>query len=175
MNPSLRGAYQAMCKRFNGGSEAMAAALGMSAAALQNRVYEVKGQAVSVEHGLAMQALTGTTLFAEAIAALSGGSFFAHPEIGELDKDELLAKFQQLLDAFGRLSRRHSEAIEDGEVDARERSDLERLAGDMHRCIQELLALTFKIYCKDETAGANALRSVADVAGGRVGGRESAA
>ncbi|WP_321814601.1 MULTISPECIES: YmfL family putative regulatory protein [unclassified Paraburkholderia] len=175
MNSSLRGAYQAMCKRFDGGADAMAAALGLTASALQNRIYEVKGQSVTIEHALAMQSLTGTTLFAEAIAVRSGGSFFAHPEIGELDKDELLAKFQQLLDAFGRLSRRHSEAIEDGEVDARERSDLLRLADEMHRCIQELLALTFRIYCKDEAAGAHALRSVADVAGGRAGGRESAA
>lgn len=169
MNQSLRGAYQAMCKKYNGGADAMAIALGLpSPSALQNRVYEVKGQAVSTEHALAMQALSGTTYFAEAVAELSGGSFFAHPEIAELDNEELLAKFQQLLEDFGRLGRAHREATADGVVDELERASLERIAANMHRRIQELLALTWRIYCRDESAGANALRSVADMAGGRV-------
>ncbi|MFP3799461.1 YmfL family putative regulatory protein [Paraburkholderia sp. SIMBA_027] len=164
---SLRGAYQAMCRQFNGGADAMAYALGMSAASLQNRIYEVKGQAVSTEHALAMQALSGTTLFAETVAALSGGSFFAHPAIDEVDNDELFTKFQQLLEDFGHLGRVHREATADGVVDEHERANLERIANDMHRRIQELLALTWRIYCRDERAGAKAMRSVADVAGGR--------
>lgn len=164
MGISLREAYQSMCRAMPGGAESMAQQLGMSPAALQNRIYEVKGQAVGVEHALVMQTLSQTTLFAEAIAYRSGGTFFALPDVGELDNEELFAKFQQLLEDFGRLGRRHREATEDGVVDAQERADLERIAGDMHRRIQELLGLTWKIYCKDEAAGATALRRVAEAA-----------
>jgi len=167
MGLNLREAYQGMCRAYRGGADAMAAALGMSPAALQNRIYEVKGQAVGVEHGLAMQALSNTTLFAETIAHLSGGTFFGIPQVdGELDNDELLAKFQELCEDLGRLGRRHREATADGHVDAAERADLERIAGDMHRRIQQLLALTFRIYCTDGHAGAKALHRVADLADG---------
>jgi len=161
---SLRQAYQAMCKAYNGGADAMATALGLSRTALDNRIYELKGQAVSVEHSIAMQGLSKTTFFAEAVAQLSGGSFFAHPEVVELDNEELLVKFQRLLEDFGRLGRRHREATADGVVDAIERAELESIVGDMHRGLQELLVLTWRIYCADERAGASALHRVADLA-----------
>ncbi|RQQ19706.1 hypothetical protein DF107_18040 [Burkholderia stagnalis] len=149
----LRKAYQAMCRAFPGGSDAMAAALGMSSASLQNRIYEVKGQVLHVETALAMQTLSGRRDFAEAIAKHSGGMFVRLPGMDEeCDNQELLTKFTLILDQLGALARTHAQAIEDGVVDDRERAELERIAHDAHRHIQELLQLTFRIYHAPEPA-----------------------
>ncbi|MBU9468325.1 hypothetical protein LGM75_23920 [Burkholderia multivorans] len=160
----LRKAYQAMCRALPGGAEAMAAALGMSAASLQNRIYEVKGQVLHTEHALAMQTLSGRTDFAEAIARMSGGMFVQLPGLDdECDNQELLTKFTLILDQLGVLARTHAQAIEDGVVDDTEKAELERIAHDAHRHIQELLQLTFRIYRAsepgDEPPAARALRT----------------
>ncbi|WP_124485586.1 MULTISPECIES: YmfL family putative regulatory protein [unclassified Burkholderia] len=160
----LRKAYQAMCRALPGGAEAMAAALGMSAASLQNRIYEVKGQVLHTEHALAMQTLSGRTDFAEAIARMTGGMFVQLPSLeDECDNQELLTKFTLILDQLGVLARTHAKAIEDGVVDDQEKAELERIAHDAHRHIQELLQLTFRIYRESESAGdapaARALRT----------------
>jgi hypothetical protein len=147
----LRKAYQAMIRAFNGGAPAMAGALGMSEASLQNRIYEVKGQTIQTETALAMQRLSGTTFFAEAIAEFSGGMFMELPEVDEhCDNEELLTKFTQILGDLGELARTHSAAIKDGSVSATERTNLEHIAQHAHRHIQELLTLTFRIYCRPE-------------------------
>ncbi|WP_230939806.1 YmfL family putative regulatory protein [Burkholderia territorii] len=164
MGMNLRQAYQAMCRAFPGGVEAMAAALGMSSSSLQNRMYEVKGQVLHVEHALAMQTLTGRTDFAEAIARTTGGVFVQLPGMeDECDNQELLTKFTLILDQLGALARTHAQAIADGVVDDHEKAELERIAHDAHRHIQELLQLTFRIYRDSESAGetpaARALRT----------------
>jgi hypothetical protein len=144
----LRKAYQSMIRAFNGGAPAMAGALGISEASLQNRIYEVKGQAIQTEMALAMQRLSGTTFFAEAIAEQSGGMFVSLPEVDDhCDNEELLAKFTQILSDLGELAKTHTAAIADGIVNDREKHDLEQVAAAAHRHIQELLTLTFRIYC----------------------------
>ena len=51
----MRKAYLSMIRAFPGGWDAMAGALGMSRDALENRIYERKGQSVLVETALQMQ------------------------------------------------------------------------------------------------------------------------
>ncbi|RQS88050.1 hypothetical protein DF048_27390 [Burkholderia seminalis] len=153
-----------MCRAFPGGAEAMATALGMSGASLQNRIYEVKGQVLHTEHALAMQTLTGRTDFAEAVARVTGGMFVQLPGLDEqCDNQELLTKFTLILDQLGVLARTHAQAIADGVVDDHEKAELERIAHDAHRHIQELLQLTFRIYRSneptDETPAARALHT----------------
>lgn len=145
---ALRNAYLAMCRAFPGGAEAMAAAIGMpSAAALNNRMYEVKGQRVHVDTALAMQAASRTTLFAEAIARESGGTFVALPHIDEeIDNDELLKKFSQIVEQSGRLARVHTDAIEDGVLDDEELALLRKVADTIHQRVEELLAVTVRVY-----------------------------
>lgn len=142
----------------------MATALGMSAASLQNRIYEVKGQVLHTEHALAMQTLSGRSDFAEAVARITGGMFVQLPGLDdECDNQELLTKFTLILDRLGVLARTHAQAISDGVVDDHEKAELERIAHDAHRHIQELLQLTFRIYRSneptDETPAARALRT----------------
>ena len=102
----------------------MAAALGMSAASLQNRIYEVKGRVLHTEHALAMQTLSGRTDFAEAIARITGGMFVQLPSLeDECDNKELLTKFTLILDQLGALARTHAQAIADGVVDDQEKAE----------------------------------------------------
>ena len=64
-----------MIKVFPRGWDAIAAALEMTRNALENRIYETKRQTMSAETALVLQKMTGSTLFAEAVASLSGGAF----------------------------------------------------------------------------------------------------
>jgi hypothetical protein len=132
----------------DGGWETAAFRLGMSLSALQNRVYGKKGSVLQIQHALGLQVISDTTLFAEAICEESGGMFMKLPEVDqECDNEELLSKFTQILGDLGELASTHREAIKDGVVNDRERHDLEHVAAAAHRHIQELLTLTFRIYC----------------------------
>jgi hypothetical protein len=74
--------------------------------------------------------------------------FVSLPEVDDnCDNEELLAKFTQILSDLGELAKTHTAAIADGIVNDREKHDLEQVAAAAHRHIQELLTLTFRIYC----------------------------
>lgn len=145
----LRKAYLSMIKGFSGGLELMASGLGMSASSLTNRIYEKKGQSVSVADSLAMQVLTGTTFFAEAIAELSGGSFVKLPEF-EDGNEELSKKFNELYIELGQLSAAYSAAIADGEIDGKEKEQISEIRNHMLRTLQCLTALMFRVYGKEK-------------------------
>jgi len=137
-----------MIKAFPGGWDAMAAALGMTRLALENRVYERKGQSLLTETDLQMQALSDTELFAIAIARLSGGTYVKLPRLAGAGRDELLEKFNELYAELGDLSKTFKEAVDDNEIDPGERLDIETIADAMHRKLEELLAVMFQVYCK---------------------------
>ena len=146
----LRTAAQKMIKAMPGGWDAMAAALGYSKAGLENRVYERQGQALLVETMMQMQAFTQTTHFAQAVASLSGGVFLPLPAAADIDRDELLAKFNAVYAEVGKLSARFNEATADNVIDSKERADLSMIAEQIHRHIEELLRLTFQVFCRSE-------------------------
>jgi hypothetical protein len=144
----IRKSYLAMIKAFAGGWDAMTGALGMSRDALENRIYERKGQGVLVETAMQLQAFSGTTYFAEAVAAASGGAFVKLP-LELVDGNEALSmKFHRLVAELGEFSRRYAEAIADGEIDARERADLKALVDQMHKTLAEFMALTIRVHCR---------------------------
>lgn len=144
----IKKAYLAMIREYPGGWDAMAAALGMTRDALENRIYERKGQSVLTETALQMQQFSSSTHFAEAVAQVSGGVFMKLPEHGDHDRDELLAKFNELYAELGDLSIKFKVSIEDGEIDKRERADLSDVGQHIHRTVEDLLTLTFQIYCR---------------------------
>lgn len=131
----------------------MATALGMTRDALSNRVYERRGQAVRTQHSMEMQQFTGTTLFAQAIATLSGGVFVPLIEPGSVDREDLHSKFQELWSRLGELSRAYTEYTQDNHIDPREKADLQRISNEIHRTMQELMALMFQIYCQPDGRG----------------------
>lgn len=146
----IKRSYLAMIREYPGGWDAMAAALGMSRSALENRIYERKGQSVLVETALQMQQFSNSTHFAEAVAQVSGGVFMKLPS-HNYDRDELLSKFNELYAELGNLSMKFKTSIEDGEIDRRERDELTDVGQHVHRTVEELLALTFQIYCRPDS------------------------
>ena len=124
----------------------MAGALGMSRDALENRVYERKGQGVTVETALQVQAFSQTTHFAEAVATGSGGTFLKLPDDLNEGNELLLAKFQALYARLGEFSKDFTAATADDVIDRREQAILEHDAAELHKVVAELLALTLRIY-----------------------------
>ena len=147
----LLSAYQEMIKVH--GWNGTAATLGMTKSQLEARVYEVKGSGMRVDTAMLIQAYSGTTHFAQSIAAQSGGVFIQLPEGEGATGEELHGKFHELYVELGRLSATYTAAVQDGEIDRRERADLEDIAQQMHKTTQELMALMFQIFCRPSVAG----------------------
>lgn len=138
-----------MIRAGQGGWEVMAAALGMTRDALENRIYERKGQTPSVNLAEQMQKVSGTTLFAEEQARIAGGVFMKLPETNS-GNDELLNEFNLLYAELGELSGKFREAVRDNEISRTERADLEMVAQQIHKTVSELMSLMFAVYCKPE-------------------------
>ena len=143
-------AYQDMIKVH--GWTGTAATLGMTRSQLEARVYEVKGSGMRVSTAMLIQAHAGTTHFAQAVAAASGGVFMELPQAEGLSGDQLHDKFHELYSELGELSATYTQAVKDNEIDARERKDLEGIAQQMHKTMGELMALMFQIYCRQPAA-----------------------
>lgn len=120
-----------------------------SQAALENRVYERQGQSMRASLSLGLQSLSNTTRYAEAISQLSGGVFIRLPKTVNVGKDDLLEKFNALYAELGSLSAVFREAIKDDEVNAAEKADLTQIGQQIHRIVEELLGLTFVVYCRE--------------------------
>ena len=144
----MRKTYLSMIKATPGGWDVMCAALGMSRQGLENRVYERKGQTVSVNLALQMQAVSQTTLFAEAVALAGDGVFMRLPKSDAVGNDELLDKFNKLYAELGDLSGKFRDFTRDKAIDAVEQRSLTGVGQHIHRTVEELLALTFRVFCK---------------------------
>ena len=130
-----------------------AATLNLTKSQLEARVYEVKGSGMRVDTALLIQAYAGTTHFAQAIAAATGGVFVELPQAGGIRGVGLHDKFHEFYVELGRLSAAYKAATEDGEIDLRERAGLEAIGQEMHKTMQELMALMFQIYCRPAMTG----------------------
>jgi hypothetical protein len=146
----LLSAYQEMIRVH--GWNGTAATLGMTKSALEARVYEVKGSGMRVDTALLIQTYAGTKHFAQAVAHASGGVYVDLPAADDIHGEDLEAKFHELVSALGNLSKTSYEARRDGEIDSRERAELEDIAQQMHKILQELMALTFHVYCRPAVA-----------------------
>lgn len=139
-----------MIGEFPGGWDAIAAALGFtSRMALENRIYERKGQSLSTHDSLQMQEFTSTTHFAEAIAELSGGYFTKLPDLDLAHASDIPELFVGLAATFGKLAATHINSTEDGEIDDKEKAELTKIAQDLHGQVDALLKLSLHIYHKD--------------------------
>lgn len=148
---TIKGSYQMMCRAINGGWAAMAQTLSTSVTSLQNSVYCRKGQQMSVARALAMQAASGTTYFAEAVARHSGGVFVEQPPSHPFGNEDIQEKYVELLEKVGSLARRYREATADNQVNRYERRDLETLGHQICQLVTQINQLTFRIYCTQES------------------------
>lgn len=149
---NLRQAYLGMIKAFPGGWDAISGALGMSRDALENRIYERKGQDLNVQTALQMQSFSGTLHFAEAIATLSHGTFVKLPCVDHIGNEAISDKFHEIFEELGELSVEFRTATKNGEIDAGERERMNNLVDKMHKTMDELRAMSFKVYCRETKA-----------------------
>lgn len=143
---NIRQSYLAMIKNYQGGWDAMAGALGMSCDALENRIYERKGQGVRVDTALQMQAFCDSTHFAEAIAAVSGGVFVKTPPSEQLDRIDLLTKLNELHAQIGLYHKQFAEFTKNNELDDKECEKLSATTNGIHKALQESTAIMFLLY-----------------------------
>lgn len=81
MANAISQALREMAKSPNGGHATTATMMGLTKTTLENRLYEIKGQQISIEQAMLMQRMTERTDFAEAVAQESGGVFVLLPEL----------------------------------------------------------------------------------------------
>lgn len=144
----IRSAVVKMVGQVPGSWTVVAAHLGMTENALRNRVYETKNQSLSTTDKLALQELSGTTLFVEALATASGGTFVKLPEIGDIKNDSVQATFNEMYAGLGEHFKLFMKAIEDDEIDTTERKELLEHGAELHRKIEQMQALMFSVYCR---------------------------
>lgn len=144
----LRTCYQHMCKAMPGGWAAMAAAIGMSKDGLENRVYERKGQEITVHQAMQIQAMSDTTLFAEAVAADSGGVFVPLDGHDTANTEDLMALYMQLAADVGRLAQQWQAATADGEICPREAAALDGIRQEICRTATRFTGLSLHLFGK---------------------------
>ena len=144
---TLKQAYLKIIKAFPGGWDAMASALGMTRDALENRIYERRGQDLTVQTALMMQSFTNSTAFAEVIASESGGVFVAMPHVGELNKDVASAKFQELVEEVGELSKEFRHAVEAHHLSGKEQIRINDVIDRINRTTIEFHSVVKQFYC----------------------------
>lgn len=137
--------YQEMIKVH--GRAATAATLGMTAAALDARVYELKGCGMRDNLALLIQTYSGTTMFAEWVAEQSGGVFMELPTDDDINGEALDESMLLLCEQLGKLAKTYREAKKDGEIDRKERADLSLIANDLHATLKKSMHVMFKVYC----------------------------
>lgn len=143
---TLRGVMSQMVAEFGPGKDALAAAMGMSAAQFHNRRYELRNQHFDVDEFLAMQGIVGSTAFAEFIAEQSGGAFVPLPDVADVDNDDLLNRQLELAEEVGALARLMKDSIRDGSINAGERSALYDEANKLFRMAHELVGVAVLVY-----------------------------
>lgn len=113
-----------------GGWDAAAGLLGMSAGRLNNRVYSRRGQSLNHDQMMQLQASSGTSAYAEAVAAESGGTFVPH-QISAMTDDELQKELGEVMADCGHYVCDVVAATADGVIDA---AELKRIANDRDVC-----------------------------------------
>ncbi|OIR10990.1 hypothetical protein GALL_71610 [mine drainage metagenome] len=126
----MRKAYLAMIKAFPGGWDAMAAALGYTRMALENRIYERRGQSMSADTALMMQKLSNTTFYAEEVANQSDGIFIPIPEFTGVSDMALLDAYTEMVSDEGKFATDFREALKDGKVT---QAEFEKLRKDLRQ------------------------------------------
>lgn len=148
----LRTAVHLAAKGFPGGITALAGALTrpggpvVDPQILRNQLVGNERHNLSIDRAERIVELCDSDDLAHAAAFMRGGVFVRIPVSALADREDLLAKFNELYAELGQLSQRFAEATADNEVDAQERHDLSLIGRRICDKVQELLGLTFQVY-----------------------------
>lgn len=142
-------ALKKIAEEWLGGHKACAEFLGFETVTqFRNRLYEIKGQRLSLDQEIVLSAASGRDEWIQSICDEHGGVFVRLPD-ADVNRDDLLAKFNELYAEIGLLSAEFRDAVADEEVDQLEHDRLSTRGMKINAKVQELLALTFAVYCRD--------------------------
>ena len=144
----------AVAHDYPGGCESLAPRIGMSAAVLRSKVNpNTDTHQLTLMNAVAITDMTDDERILEAWLEQRNAVMVKLPDATEQpDNEEILSRFMSLTVQFGSLARRYSEVTADGEVDEQEMADMERIGNLIHRSVEEINALTKRIYCRQPTA-----------------------
>ena len=153
---TLRQAYLKIIKAFPGGWDAMSGALGMTRDALENRIFERRGQDLTVQTALMMQSFTNCRAFAEVIANESGGVFIPMPHADALGKDVASEKFLELIAEIGELSEEFKHAVAAHEISGKDQVRINNIIDRINRTTFQFHSILKQFYCHKTKAEADA-------------------
>jgi hypothetical protein len=138
----------AVAHDYPGGCESLAPRVGMSAAVLRSKVNpQIDTHKLTLQDAVRITDTTNDERIIEAWLAERNAVMVKLPTASEQpDNEEILNKFLKLTTHYGELARRHSEATFDGVVDDQEMEDLERIGNLIHKAVEEINALTRRVY-----------------------------
>ena len=148
MTDTINQALRTMAQSPNGGYAVTSSMLGITRAALENRLYEVKGQRVSIEEAMLMQRLLERTDFAEAVAAESGGVFVAVPEMdaAALMGEDIREHLHHSVEELGTLFSTWRNSTADGCLSKTESAQLWQQVRSVVNRVVAVAAVTDRIY-----------------------------
>lgn len=136
---SYPGGYAEMSKRLDPDSG--------TENSLRNRVRKDRNdQQVTLGMILEMEAEADSNVITEAIARHQNGVFVKLPDVDNVDNDDLLKKFNELIAELGEFCRRHNEYISDGIFDRNEKNMLSANAYSLQSKLTEIVQLTDLIF-----------------------------
>ena len=116
-----------MIEKIPSGKSAVAGFLGLTESALNNRLYQTKGQRFTCEELVAIQQAFGLTDYTDELCRQAGGVFVPLPQFSQLDNVELSHLQIKEAAARGLLFETLHEALLDGEINAAEERVLRKL------------------------------------------------
>nr|WP_232103253.1 YmfL family putative regulatory protein [Serratia liquefaciens] len=126
--------------------------------ALRNRVRQVSGQVVPLGMAVEMESISGRSDITEAMCKHAGGVFVKLPEIEQVDNEELLVKFNELMSALGMFAKAHNDFTADGVLDKDESKKLKAKGYRVQSLVAEIYAVTVMMFGEGD---ATDMRSVA--------------
>lgn len=141
-----RAVVNQMVQAFGHDADTLAVAMGLTPSGLHNRRFGITGQRLNEDELLTMQAVSGTSLYAEYISRRSGGVFVRLPETSDVDNDELFKRQLALAKEVGELASLMERALDNGSIDAGERRALYEEAGKLFRMAHELVGVAVLVY-----------------------------
>lgn len=110
--------------------------------ALRNRVRQIGGQVVPLGMAVEMEAISGRADITQAMCRRAGGTFVKLPQVEQMDNEELLVKFNDLIAALGKFSQVHNDITADGVLDRDEKRLMHAKGHRVQSLIAEIMAVT---------------------------------
>ncbi|AZS50673.1 hypothetical protein DM558_07720 [Entomomonas moraniae] len=142
----MRAAVQKAIKSYQGGWSAMAAALGMSVDALENRVYEKKGQSLALHEALMIESISETSHITEAMAARHHAVVITLPDVEHENKDLLVIQSQLQKALSGLLSTVANSYEDDGVIDRKEEKQILNEKTEAHKAVEKFVQVALTIF-----------------------------